>query len=90
MDVHLCSAVIVSIPAGLFLHLNVCVYRSFLAVCFFFSDLKDSILRADAVNSKADGLLRKGVDDYKLLSEVRLTLDQIEGVFTNPPPMAPK
>lgn len=42
------------------------------------------------VNSKADGLLHKGVNDYKLLSEARLTLDQIEGVFTNPPPMVPK
>lgn len=47
-------------------------------------------MRSEAVNSKADGLLRKGIDDYKLLSEVRLTLDQIEGVFTNPPSMVPK
>lgn len=34
-------------------------------------------------------LLHQG-DDYLLLKEATLTLDQIEGVFTNPPPTIPR
>ena len=36
----------------------------------------------------ADGLLRG--DDYSLLQKATLTMDQIEGIFVNPPQATPK
>ena len=50
-------------------------------------DLQDCITLAEGVNSTAGRLLH--MDDYSLLSEVKLILDQIEGVFTNPPRTTP-
>ena len=56
--------------------------------CCAYRDLEECVAKAKAVNSKADSLLRN--DDYTLLKDVKLTLDQIEGIFTRPPPMTPR
>ncbi len=70
-----------------------CVFRLFLhqpqSIYNLCNDreMKECISRAEAVNIKANGLLKSDVDDYKLLSDAMLTFEQIEGVFTRPPPM---
>ncbi len=43
--------------------------------------------RSEVVYSRTDELLH--ADDFVLLREAKLTLDLIEGVFTNPPPVLP-
>ena len=51
------------------------------------SDLNGCVERAEVVHRRTDELLRR--DDFMLLREAKLTLDLIEGVFTNPPPTLP-
>ena len=51
-------------------------------------DLRENIVVTEAVNMQSNDLLRR--DDYTLLKDVKLTLDRIEGIFTNPPPVAPR
>lgn len=55
---------------------------------FVYSDLRDCIERASVVYQRSDELVQR--DDFVLLSEAKLTLDLIEGVFTNPPPTIPR
>ena len=55
--------------------------------CLFFSDLRDCVERAKVVHSRSDELVHR--DDFTLLRDAKLTLDLIEGVFTNPPPIIP-
>lgn len=43
--------------------------------------------RAKVVHGKTEELLHQ--DDFVLLREAKLTLDLIEGIFTNPPPTLP-
>ena len=62
--------------------------RGFSLTLLYYRDLSDNVTLAEALNSKADMLLHR--DDYTLLREVKLTLEQIEGVFTNPPPTTPR
>ena len=52
------------------------------------SDLKECIEKATAVQHTMD-LLRRS-DDYTLLQRATLTIDEIEGVFVNPPQCTPR
>ena len=51
-------------------------------------DLHENIEKSKAVHSKVESVIT--MDDYALLKESLLTMDQIEGVFTNPPPTQPR
>lgn len=51
-------------------------------------DLHENIEKSKAVHSKVESVIN--MDDYALLKESSLTMDQIEGVFTNPPPTQPR
>lgn len=51
-------------------------------------DLHENIEKSKAVHSKVEDVTV--MDDYTLLKESLLTMDQIEGVFTNPPPTQPR
>jgi hypothetical protein len=51
-------------------------------------DLHENIEKSKAVHSKVETVIN--MDDYALLKESSLTMDQIEGVFTNPPPTQPR
>ena len=51
-------------------------------------DLHENIEISKAVHNKVENVIK--MDDCALLQESTLTMDQIEGVFINPPPTQPR
>lgn len=56
-------------------------------IIFLCRDLRERAEQASSVYQKSEDLIF--ADDYDVLREGRLTLEQIEGVFVNPPPSTP-
>ena len=51
-------------------------------------DLRENVEKSRAVHRRVEGVIEE--DDYALLQDSVLIMDQIEGVFTNPPPTQPR
>ena len=57
---------------------------------FYFDDrdLRENVEKSKVVHSKVESVIR--ADDSALLLDSTLTMNQLEGVFTNPPPTQPR
>ena len=58
------------------------------SLLFSRSELRENIEKASVAYHSSSNLLRG--DDFTLLRGCSLTLDQVEGVFINPPPSIPR